>query len=500
MNAVILARVSTKEQEDGHSIDAQVHRLEEHAGRKGFTVIKTFPIVESSTIGDRKKFMSMVKFIEEQKEPIVLIADAVDRVQRSFKETGMLDSLRKMGKVQLHFLRENIVLDENSRSFEIMMWNYAVMGAQGYVLAISDNVKRSIEEKIRKGEWIGQGPIGYFNMRTADDKSNIGLDELRAPLIRKIFELYASGSYSLRILRKIMADDGLTNPRTGRPITSSQIANILANPFYYGTMKIKGKLYPHRYAPIISESLFLQCQRVKAGKKYQQSNTVRKPFVLRGLVRCAYCGCLVTFDSKNEGRNVYAMCNQYKGKCGAVRMREEDLLEQIADVFNSMKVPEDVRAALIASLQNGAAAKQVYHEDAIKALRNEYDSLQKQLDRLLDLCLQGSITREVHDQKATQMKERQHEIDIILGQHTEADEKFTFTVTYLLSLASKAPELFKVSKVEQKQQLIKFVLSNMTLKGKELQYQVKKPFDALIECAKSQEWLPRLDSNQQPTG
>lgn len=91
-------------------------------------------------------------------------------------------------------------------------------------------------------------------------------------------------------------------------------------------------------------------------------------------------------------------------------------------------------------------------------------------------------------------KERQHEIDIILGQHTEADEKFTFTVTYLLSLASKAPELFKVSKVEQKQQLIKFVLSNMTLKGKELQYQVKKPFDALIECAKSQEWLPLVDT------
>ncbi len=500
MKAVILARVSTKEQEEGHSIDAQVHRLEDHANRKGFTVIKVCKIIESSTVGDRKDFMNMIHFIEAQKEPIALIADAVDRVQRSFKETGLLDNLRRLGKVQLHFLRENIALDENARSHDIMMWNYAVIGAQHYVLAISDNVRRSIDEKVRKGEWSGQAPLGYLNTRTVDNKSHIYIDEFRAPLIRRIFELYASGNYSLRMLRKIMAQDGLTNPRSGKAITASQIDNILNNPFYHGVMRLKGKLYRHCYAPIISEELFNQCQRIKAGKKHQQSNNVRKPFVLRGLVRCAYCGCLVTFDSKKEGKHVYAMCNQYKGKCGAVRMREDELLQQVADVFNSMQIPEHVRDALIATLQSGNVAKQAYHEDAIKALRKEYDDLQQQLNRLLDLCLQGSITREVHDKKALELKERQHEIDSILGQHTEADEKFTFTVTYLLSLASKASDLFKDSKVEQKQQLIRFVLSNMTLEGKKLHYQVKKPFDAMIECAKSQEWLPRLDSNQQPTG
>ena len=46
--AIILVRVSTKEQEDGHSIDAQQHRLLEYCERKNLQVIKTFSIIESS--------------------------------------------------------------------------------------------------------------------------------------------------------------------------------------------------------------------------------------------------------------------------------------------------------------------------------------------------------------------------------------------------------------------------------------------------------------------
>ena len=56
MKAVILARVSSKEQEEGHSLPAQQSRLIEYAKRKGLDVIKIFKIVESSTRGKRKEF------------------------------------------------------------------------------------------------------------------------------------------------------------------------------------------------------------------------------------------------------------------------------------------------------------------------------------------------------------------------------------------------------------------------------------------------------------
>lgn len=59
MKAIILARVSTKEQEDGHSIAAQVQRLKEYCIRKEMDVIKVVELVESSTRGDRKNFDSI---------------------------------------------------------------------------------------------------------------------------------------------------------------------------------------------------------------------------------------------------------------------------------------------------------------------------------------------------------------------------------------------------------------------------------------------------------
>ena len=85
MKAVILTRVSTKMQEEGLSLTAQSNRLFDYAERKGLEVIKTFEIIESSTHGERKQFMEMINFCKRQRETIAIVADTVDRVQRSFK-------------------------------------------------------------------------------------------------------------------------------------------------------------------------------------------------------------------------------------------------------------------------------------------------------------------------------------------------------------------------------------------------------------------------------
>ena len=77
-----------------------------------------------------------------------------------------------------------------------------------------------------------------------------------------------------------------------------------------------------------------------------------------------------------------------------------------------------------------------------------------------------------------------------MKQHTEADEKFGITVNGLLDLASRARELFESSKIEQKRQLINFLLSNLQLKGKTLLHDVNKPFDAILNANKCSDWLP----------
>ena len=77
------------------------------------------------------------------------------------------------------------------------MWSMSVLMAQSYTDAMSDNIKRSIEHKIRNGEWNGAAPLGYSNERTPEGKSNIVIDQSRAPLIQKIFQEYATGAYTL---------------------------------------------------------------------------------------------------------------------------------------------------------------------------------------------------------------------------------------------------------------------------------------------------------------
>ena len=159
MKSIILARVSSKEQEDGYSLQAQVGRLTELAKRKGFEVVKTFEIIESSTTGNRRKFHEMLKFCEAQKEPIAICADAVDRVQRSFKESIILNDLVQKGKIELHFYMENLTISAASKTVDIMMWDFSVMRAKSYVLALRENVMRSIDYKVQSGEWVAKAPI-----------------------------------------------------------------------------------------------------------------------------------------------------------------------------------------------------------------------------------------------------------------------------------------------------------------------------------------------------
>ena len=91
--AIILARVSSKEQEEGYSIDAQVYRLEEYCLRKGLELLKIFKFSESSTVGNREKFLEAIDFAKKQKEIIAVVTDKVDRLQRNNKETPLLNDL-----------------------------------------------------------------------------------------------------------------------------------------------------------------------------------------------------------------------------------------------------------------------------------------------------------------------------------------------------------------------------------------------------------------------
>jgi site-specific DNA recombinase len=500
MKTIILARVSDEEQD---SNEAQIMRIVDYAEKKGLTIWKKYEIKESSTRGDRKKFQQVIKDIENSKEPVALAVDTVDRLQRSFRESVILDDLRKAGKVEIHFYRESLVINKDSNSADLIRWDVAVMFARSYVLQLSDNVKRKIEYKIKHGEWIGKAPIGYINVCDENDKERKDIipDPTRAHFIVKIFEMYSTGK-SIRIIQKEMEKLGLRGTtKKNKPLSCSMVYSVLRNPFYFGLMRIKkGKLkglYPHKYQPLISKSLFDKCQQVMLDYHKKPFKYAGKPFVLRGMVKCAGCGCTITPETAKG--HIYYSCTNYKGfHKKRTYIREEVLMKPIYEVLQNIKLPDEKIKEITEDLKKSNEAKNEFHKQSVEALRKEYDRIENRISRLFDLRLDdSSITKDMFNKKLKEYKEKQAELNEQIQRYTDADENYYITANTVFSLAKRAYELFKASEVSEKRQLLNFLLQNPKLQGKKLQFELKTPFDRVLQANKCSNMLRGPDSNRQ---
>jgi len=231
MKTFIMARVSTKEQEEqGKSIAAKINKMKEYSIKNSLMIAEVFQLAESSTRESRDQFQEIVEKIKRAKKTVALVVDTIDRLQRSFKESVILDEYRKEGKLEIHFVRENLVIKKDSNSADLLRWDMGVMFARSYVLQLSDNVKRSFSHKIAKGEYPSFAPLGYLNVRYDNGNTDIVLDNERAELVKKIFEMYATGNHSIRSITMAMKEYGLTGRQKNKPISKSQIQEILCNP------------------------------------------------------------------------------------------------------------------------------------------------------------------------------------------------------------------------------------------------------------------------------
>ena len=75
---------------------------------------------------------------------------------------------------------------------------------------------------------------------------------------------------------------------------------------------------------------------------------------------------------------------------------------------------------------------------------------------------------------------------------------FRDAVADMLELRRKAHELFLRSNNAGKRRLLGFVFSNLCLKGGELQFSLRKPFDLYAKATDIGEWRTRDDSNVRP--
>lgn len=151
-HAVLWIRVSSREQKEGYSLDAQEDRLKNYCTQRGLAIVKQFTVVESSTRGEREEFYNMIAFIKKYKSPVALVCDKVDRLQRSFKEYNVLNELIEKEKIAIHFNTEQSIIAKNAKAHDKMMWNFRVTVAQSQTDTMSDNVIRSFEKMRKEGK------------------------------------------------------------------------------------------------------------------------------------------------------------------------------------------------------------------------------------------------------------------------------------------------------------------------------------------------------------
>lgn len=507
--AVILARVSTEEQEKGYSIDAQLHRLQEYCQRKELNTIQSFTVVESSTNGERKQFNQMLAYVKKQKECIAIVADKVDRVQRGFKEFPILDNLVKEGCIELHFNSEGYVIHKDSVSQDRFMWSIGVVLAQGYVDSLRDNVKRSIAQKLRSGEWISQAPIGYQHFTNQRGKPDIEIDPIRAPLVRQLFEKYSTGCYSISELVKFAKKIGLNNSRGHQgELTKSHLHKVLQEPFYYGVMRVKktGEEYPHRYETVIAKSLFDKCQEVRIGKGRPHARYGQKEFLFRGILTCANTGKQCTaqkhkkkYQNGGTAEFTYVISYDATNYDKVVYTREDDVNAQVEAALDTLRIKDEGKLKDVLSyIKNAHEDKEHHHIKHTSQLKKEHSELETKLDRLTEIRLEGELTKEEFSAQKKRLKDRQYEILELIHAHDATDDEFSKRLSYIIEVAAGALLEYRGSGMEQKRELLKFVFQNLNLKGKNLEYTMAKPFDIIAECNKTGEWCDREDLNLHP--
>lgn len=495
MKAILFARVSSRDQEEGQSIPAQERRLREYAMRKGFDVEEVFKITESSTKATRKEFDKIIEKIRKSRQPVALIADTVDRIQRGFKESLILDDLRKEGKLQIHFIREGLILNVNSNSSEIMRWDMGVLFARGYVLQMSDNIKRSKEQSARNGICMGLAPTGYIHSINEKKEKVIIPDPERAPYVRKMFELYARGDYSLHRLKKELADLGLRT-RQGKVLAVSQINKMLKKPFYCGIMDTKYGLVAHQYERLVSPEIFQKVQDIINGY-HKKPHKSLKPFILKGLITCTTCGCVVTPEI-HKGRYIYYSCTNGKGVCKRTYVREEPLIASLLEYFDRIALNTDQVDEITNYLKEIHSSASVFHRESMQSLRKEQDKLQQRIGKMYDDKLDGLIDEKLYLEKVKAYKSRQLEILEEMKRHEVADEHYYITANTVLNLASRAREIFESSEVNEKRQLLNLVFQNLQLRDVNLSVQVTEPFKTMVdykECPTNWRWR---ESNSRP--
>ena len=489
--AISLARVSTREQrEAGNSIPGQIDRIKRYYDLHPKLKLKKEFIYDesahSSTTGEH--FNEVLKYIKKHKGKIVLVSDKVDRLIRNFVTSiHKINPYIESGKLELHFVSDNLIFHKESSSSERFYFNIAISLAQYYSDAIGDNVRRGYERILRDGRWFGKAPVGYKSVYDHEHRRvDIVPDPNSEHIVRQAFESYASGDYSVLSIFNSTPINELKDS-FGNHISYNRLNALLKNPFYCGYTLSKGRKRRHQYEALIDENLFYTCQEVRErNSKNKVKYATRKFLFGSGLLTCANCGASITAEQKikKSGKTyVYYSCTGSRG-CKRDYVSERYLIQEVKQALQFMDRSDEWIADLIKTIKAVSHGRQAFDKKELRRLRSKYDQLQNRLNKLPELLLDERISIEYHDRLKAKYKSEQRNIEVSMQHLTDVDEKILDKVKVVFQITKNAGKLFDFGTPSEQRKYLDYLLQNSTLNGNTLNLQLIQPFQTIYELGK----------------
>lgn len=429
--------------------------------------------METAKRSGRTAFGQMIKFMQKNPSVSHILVEKTDRLYRNLKDRVLIDDL---GCV-VHFVKEGQIISRDSKSSEKFTHDTKLLVAKNYIDNLSEEVRKGQTEKAEQGIWPSCASIGYINVEIASGKRGIAPDQQRADLVRRAFELYATGNYSLKQLVSQARSAGLTFRKSGRPVNKATIHGMLRNLIYTGDFIWDGKEYKGIHEPIVSRELWDQVQAVLNKRYSNRYRPTKHELAFSGLIRCGHCGCAVVGEIK-KNKYVYYHCTHQRGKCPEKYAREQLIDAQFCEAIGRITLPRPFVDWALEALRATDAEDAKLQQESIARLNIERARIEKRLDAMYSDKLEARITAQMFDRHAAEWRIELAELDRRISQHHASNiRNYIPDGAQLLELLDRFAQLFEQQPASEKRKLLKFVVSNSTWKEGTLTVQYRQPFD-----------------------
>ena len=376
--AVVYCRVSTEEQASkGLSVETQESVCTKEAERDGYSVLVIRD--EGRSGGSIKGRPGMRRIIELalKKEINAVYMVNSDRLARNTLDHLTIRDLLRKNDVVLKYLNQPISDDSAvSRTMDTMMAGFNELQR----LITAEKVMLTMTQKAQAGYWPNKAPLGFRNVPNPDQTGQrLGLrivmpDPIVAPLVRKAFELYATGNYNVFELGDILFSLGLKT-KFGRQLSHSQMFNVLKNRFYLGELhwgKVDVKVAKHR--AIIDEGLFDTVLKVATSRNRHACRRRKFSWLLSGFLWCYKHGCRYTAEWHLKKKIAYYHCRN-RGGCGKY-VEVGKMEEMVAQKFKTLEFSREFIDKVIEKARGIFYERRKTYEDKRKGFVNQRTALE----------------------------------------------------------------------------------------------------------------------------